>query len=87
MIGDQSATATAAPEPTATRNPRRLRIGDRVRSVVDDVNQTVGLEGLVVNISPTLFLQRLRARILWDNETASMADDSTFVMLPTREAS
>lgn len=64
-----------------TPAPRPLRIGDRVRSLVDDVNQVVGLEGLVVNTAPPLYGQPARARVLWDNETASMANASTFEII------
>ena len=59
-------------------NAPLVRIGDRVRSLVDDeVNIRVGLEGLVVNA-----LDRIkRVRVLWDNETASLVDAGTLEIL------
>lgn len=68
--------------------PRALRIGDKVRSFVDDVCVSVGLTGLVVNVAPPRYGAPARARILWDNETVSMADANTFeVITPRSEAS
>ncbi len=68
--------------------PRALRIGDKVRSFVDDVCVSVGLTGLVVNVAPPRYGLPGRARILWDNETVSMADATTFeVITPPEEAS
>ncbi len=64
---------------------RPLRIGDRVRSLVDDVCVSVGLTGLVVNVAPPRYGSPARARILWDNETVSMADAPTFEVLTGRE--
>jgi hypothetical protein len=66
--------------------PRQLRIGDRVRSFVDDVCVSVGLTGLVVNVAPPRYGAPARARILWDNETVSMADAHTFEVLVEGEA-
>ncbi len=57
---------------------RELRIGDKVRSLVDDVCVSVGLTGLVVNVVPARYGAPARARILWDNETVSLADAPTF---------
>lgn len=65
--------------------PRALRIGDRVRSYVDDVCVSVGLTGLVVNVAPPRYGMPARARILWDNETVSMADATTFEVLTGRD--
>lgn len=67
---------TAAEQDTG--KPRGLRIGDRVRSLVDDVCVSVGLTGIVVNVSPPKPYAPGRARILWSNETVSMADADTF---------
>jgi Xrn1 SH3-like domain len=68
-------------EPEVVERPRALRIGDRVRSFVDDVCVSVGLTGLVVNVAPPRYGAPARARILWDNETVSMADAHTFEVL------
>jgi len=65
--------------------PRPLRIGDQVRSLVDDVCVSVGLGGLVVNVAPARYGAPARARILWDNETVSMADAHTFEVLGGQE--
>lgn len=65
--------------------PRPLRIGDKVRSYVDDVCVSVGLTGLVVNVAPPRYGAPARARILWDNETVSMADATTFEVLAGRD--
>lgn len=65
--------------------PRALRIGDKVRSFVDDVCVSVGLTGLVVNVAPPRYGAPARARILWDNETVSMADATTFEVLTGRD--
>lgn len=58
-----------------------LRIGDRVRSAVDDVNVSVGLQGLVVNVICKWGRITGAARVLWDNDTVSIADTGTFVNL------
>lgn len=76
MSPQASADAPAVPE-----RPRQLRIGDKVRSFVDDVCVSVGLTGLVVNVAPPRYGAPARARILWDNETVSMADATTFEVL------
>lgn len=65
--------------------PHQLRIGDKVRSLVDDVCVSVGLTGLVVNVAPARYGMPVRARILWDNETVSMADAPTFHVVSTRD--
>jgi hypothetical protein len=67
--------------------PRALRIGDKVRSFVDDVCVSVGLTGLVVTVAPPRYGAPARARILWDNETVSMADATTFEVLTGRDES
>lgn len=72
-------------DPARAARPRALRIGDRVRSHVDDVCVSVGLTGLVVNVAPPRYGMPARARILWDNETVSMADASTFEVLSNPE--
>jgi hypothetical protein len=89
---DHGPAAAALPQPSGVaaeqetlRRPRALRIGDRVRSLVDDVCVSVGLEGLVVNVAPPRYGAPARARILWDNETVSMADGTTFEQLGGRE--
>ena len=69
----------------AAQHPRALRIGDKVRSFVDDVCVSVGLTGLVVNVAPPRYGAPARARILWDNETVSMADATTFEVLTGRD--
>lgn len=75
------------PEPGETphRRPRPLRVGDIVRSLVDDVCVTVGLTGLVVNvIHPGYggnYGRTPRARVLWDNDTSSMAEYDTFAVV------
>ena len=80
---DQSGVKAAT---AASKEPRPIRIGDKVCSFVDDVFVSVGLGGLVVNVAPPRYGRPGRARILWDNETVSMADASTFVNLTlTRE--
>jgi hypothetical protein len=78
-----AAATSAEAEPPA--RPRQLRIGDKVRSLVDDVCVSVGLTGLVVNVAPPRYGAPARARILWDNETVSMADAPTFELLSGRE--
>jgi len=77
-------SVTASVKETVER-PRTLRIGDKVRSYVDDVCVSVGLTGLVVNVAPPRYGAPARARILWDNETVSMADATTFEVLAGRE--
>lgn len=64
-----------------TPAPRPLRIGDKVRSLVDDVNVHEGLVGLVVNTAPPLYGQPALARVLWDNDTVSIAAASTFEII------
>ena len=73
--------------PTAAQRPRPLRIGDKVRSFVDDVCDSVGLTGLIVNVAPPRYGAPARARVLWDNETVSMADATTFEVLTVHEES
>jgi hypothetical protein len=68
----------SADVPAVAARTRALRIGDKVRSFVDDVCVSVGLTGLVVNVAPPRYGAPARARILWDNETVSMADSTTF---------
>lgn len=72
-------------EASQPARPRALRIGDRVRSHVDDVCVSVGLTGLVVNVAPPRYGLPARARILWDNETVSMADATTFEVVSPPE--
>lgn len=78
----------SVPAPTPGRRPRPLRVGDTVRSLVDDVCVTVGLTGLVVNvIHPGYggnYGRTPRARVLWDNDTSSMAEYDTFDVLTYR---
>lgn len=92
MTGDQPtygpnfpwAKPTPEPTPDPIRPPTslsKLRIGDRVRSLVDDVNVSAGLEGLIVNVVPPRYRQPSRARVLWDNDTVSMADEPTFEVI------
>lgn len=71
----------SADGPAVVARPRALRIGDKVRSFVDDVCVSVGLTGLVVNVAPPRYGAPARARILWDNETVSMADATTFEVI------
>lgn len=73
-----------ADAPALAGRPRPLRIGDKVRSFVDDVCVSVGLTGLVVNVAPPRYGAPARARVLWDNETVSMADATTFEVLTGR---
>jgi hypothetical protein len=55
-----------------------FRIGDRVRSLVDDkVNIRCGLEGLVVNVAPPRYKAPARLRVLWSNDCVSMIDAPT----------
>lgn len=72
----------SVPHATPTRRPRPLRVGDTVRSLVDDVCVTVGLTGLVVNVIHPGYGgnqgRTPRARVLWDNDTSSMAEYDTF---------
>jgi hypothetical protein len=63
-----------------------IRIGDTVRSLVDDVNVSVGLTGLVVNVAPPRYQQPARARICWANDTVSMADATTFEVVAKKDA-
>ena len=80
---DQSSVRAAT---TASKEPRPIRIGDKVCSFVNDVFVSIGLGGLVVNVAPPRHDKPARARVLWDNETESMADANTFVNLTlTRE--
>ena len=80
--GAESALPQASADaPVVPARPRPLRIGDKVRSFVDDVCVSVGLTGLVVNVAPPRYGAPARARILWDNETVSMADATTFEVL------
>lgn len=58
----------------------RLRVGDRVRSVVDDVNVSVGLCGVVVNVITRVGDPTGGARVLWENDTVSIAESGTFVV-------
>jgi hypothetical protein len=80
-----AAPAGPSDEPNQRARPRALRIGDRVRSHVDDVCVSVGLAGLVVNVASPRYGLPARARILWDNETVSMADATTFEVLSVPE--
>lgn len=83
---DMTATQASADSPPAVADrPRPLRIGDKVRSFVDDVCVSVGLTGLVVNVAPPRYGAPARARILWDNETVPMADATTFEVLTGRD--
>lgn len=59
-----------------------LRIGDRVRSLVEDVNVQPGLEGVVTNTMPARPGLATRARIAWVNATISIAAADTFEVLP-----
>jgi hypothetical protein len=77
---DRSASAPGQVDAATVDRPRQLRIGDKVRSLVDDVCVSIGLTGLVVNVAPPRYGAPVRARILWDNETVSMADADTFEM-------
>jgi hypothetical protein len=82
------ATVAKTPgDPGVASRPRPLRIGDKVRSMVDDVCVSVGLCGLVVNVAPPRYSAPARARVLWDNETTSMADASTFEVITGDSAS
>lgn len=83
--GAESTPQGSADAPAASERPRPLRIGDKVRSFVDDVCVSVGLTGLVVNVAPPRYGAPARARILWDNETVSMADATTFEVLTGRD--
>ncbi|MGB4762700.1 MAG: hypothetical protein WBP12_05100 [Candidatus Saccharimonas sp.] len=74
----QSTVTTEKPQ----SKPKPLRIGDKVRSLVDDVCVSVGLVGIVVNVAPPRYGLATRARVLWDNETVSMADSDTFELVP-----
>lgn len=78
----------STPAPTPGRRPRPLRVGDTVRSLVDDVCVTVGLTGLVVNvIHPGYggnYGRTPRARVLWNNDTSSMAEYDTFQVITHR---
>lgn len=78
-------SAISAEGRESVERPRALRIGDKVRSHVDDVCVSVGLTGLVVNVAPPRYGAPARARILWDNETVSMADAHTFEVLTVRD--
>ena len=64
---------------------RLPHIGDRVRSLVDDYFVSTGLEGIVTNTMPPRPGYALRARVVWDNSTASVVNADTFEVLP-REA-
>ncbi|HEY7812902.1 MAG TPA: hypothetical protein VIC62_06660 [Nakamurella sp.] len=79
----ESATSSEGRE--SVERPRALRIGDKVRSHVNDVCVSIGLTGLVVNVAPPRYGAPARARILWDNETVSMADAHTFAVLTERD--
>lgn len=80
------------PPPAATPDgrPRPLRVGNIVRSLVDDVCVTVGLTGLVVNVIHPGYGgnqgRTPRARVLWDNDTSSMAEYDTFEVITHRGA-
>lgn len=85
-VGAESTTPQGPNDaPAAAERPRPLRIGDKVRSFVDDVCVSVGLTGLVVNVAPPRYGAPARARILWDNETVSMADATTFEVVTGRD--
>lgn len=75
----------STPNATPDRRPRPLRVGDTVRSLVDDVCVTVGLTGLVVNVIHPGYGgnqgRTPRARVLWDNDTSSMAEYDTFTVV------
>lgn len=58
-----------------------LKIGDRVRSLVTDVNVTVGLVGRVTNVGPARVDRPARAHVVWDNDTVSLADAPTLEVL------
>jgi hypothetical protein len=83
--GSASESVTGSADREPVERPRALRIGDKVRSFVDDVCVSVGLGGLVVNVAPARYGAPARARILWDNETVSMADAHTFEVLGGQE--
>lgn len=88
MTGDAplvSGTALTVPHAMPPRPPA-VRIGDRVRSLVADVNVTPGLTGLITNTVPPRWGQPARARVVWDNETISIAEVASFEVLP-RQAS
>lgn len=75
----------STPHAAPARRPRPLRVGDTVRSLVDDVCVTVGLTGLVVNVIHPGYGgnqgRTPRARVLWDNDTSSMAEYDTFTVI------
>lgn len=84
MTGDAplvSGTALTVPHAMPPRPPA-VRIGDRVRSLVVDVNVTPGLCGLVTNTVPPRWGQPARARVVWDNDTISITEVASFEVLP-----
>lgn len=64
--------------------PTGLRIGAKVRSLVDDCNVHVGLEGLIVNVMPPrpTGFPHGAARVNWANDTCSIANAETFEVIP-----
>lgn len=70
-----------APEIRPPTSLSKLRIGDRVRCVIGDRFIDEGTEGLIVNVAPPRYRQPSRARVLWDNDCVSMADEPTFEVL------
>lgn len=58
-------------------NPGEPRIGARVAVLIGDSFVSVGLTGRITNRVPTL----ASVRVLWDNDTASVARLSTLQVL------
>lgn len=65
-----------------------LRIGAKVRSLVDDCNVSVGLEGIITNVMPPrpTGFPFGAARVLWSNDTTSIANAETFEVIPEPNA-
>jgi len=62
-----------------------LKGGVRVRSLVEDVNISVGLEGTILNVTPQ-YMQEAKLMVLWDNQTRCFVKASTVEVVPAEDA-
>ena len=62
-----------------------LKGGMRVRSLVEDVNVSVGLEGMILNVTPQ-YMQEAKLMVLWANDTRCYVKASTVEVVPVEDA-